>query len=342
MSIGEFFHAIGMSQKCIAIMSVYWPYQGADIYTIDASRYLIMVNGFFLEGAFIPRHRAHMLSVAIVERARQLGAEFRFCTEVTKILTKRGAVCGVEAGGEVFHCTAIASNAFPEVVYSKLLDNTSLVPKFELQKANARDYGFRGFCIYLGLDASPKELGIKDYTIFITNSLDSVKLFKGCADKDAANYQLNAVCLNIANPTCSPEGTCIMVLTTSFTGDAWSDVTEEDYYAVKDSIADEMIETYERKVGIHIRDHIEEIEIATPVTFAHYMNSPQGSIYGYFSDTWDGMSSRTIAEAREHTVPGLFFVGGHGTRCSGFVPTYLSGNQMAYPILGYVMGGGQS
>ena len=341
MSIGEFFDTIGMSQKCKDIFSAYWPYQGADIYTVDASRYLLMVKGYFLDGAFIPRHRAHMLSLAIVERARQLGAEFRFCTEVTKVLTKKGAVCGVEAGGKKYYCTAIASNTFPEIVYSKLLDNRKLVPKYELQKANARHYGFRGFCVYMGLDASAEELGIKDYTMFITNSLDSVELFKGCADKDAAAYQLDALCLNIANPGCSPEGTCIFVLTISFTDDAWADVTEADYWAVKDRVADEMIDTYEKKMGINIRDHIEEIEIATPMTFAHYMNSPQGTIYGYFSDRWDGMSSRTVAAGEEPTIPGLFFVGGHSTRCSGFLPTYMGGNQTAYPILGYVMGGGK-
>ena len=94
-------------------------------------------------------------------------------------------------------------------------------------------------------------------------------------------------------------------------------------------------------MGYNLKDHIEEIEIASPVTFARYMASPQGSIYGYMSLKWDGMSTRTLANGTEPTIPGLFFVGGHGASLSGYFPTYTGGNRTAFQILGYVMGGGK-
>ena len=71
------------------------------------------------------------------------------------------------------------------------------------------------------------------------------------------------------------------------------------------------------------------------------MASPQGSIYGYMSLKWDGMSTRTLANGMEPTIPGLFFVGAHGSGLSGYFPTYTTGARTAYPILGYVMGGGK-
>ena len=94
-------------------------------------------------------------------------------------------------------------------------------------------------------------------------------------------------------------------------------------------------------MGYKIREHIEEIEIASPVTFARYMFSPQGSIYGYSSEKWDGMSSRLITSGMEQTIPGLFFVGGHGSSLSGYYPTYSGGNKTAMQIMGYVRGGGR-
>ncbi|MBO4580162.1 MAG: NAD(P)/FAD-dependent oxidoreductase [Clostridiales bacterium] len=342
ISAGELFRVLGMSDKCIDIMTAYWPYQGIDINTVDASRYLMMVYGYFVNGAYAPRARSHSLSAAIVKRCTSLGATFLFDTEVTRVLTDKGAVCGVEvADGRRFLCTAIASNAFPEVIYSKLLDDKSLVPPFERKKVNAREYGFRAFSVYLGLDAPPEEIGIKDYTLFISTTADSKVIYDSSVTLEYSDYALDVCCLNIAVPDCSPAGTCEMILTISYTADAWADVSEEDYVKTKSRIADQMIGNLEKIMGFKIREHIEEIEIASPVTFARYMGTPQGSVYGYSSLRWDGMSTRLVAEGTEPTIPGLFFVGGHASSLSGYFPTYTSGNRTAFRILGYVMGGGK-
>ena len=340
ISAGELFRALGMSQKCQDIMSAYWPYQGTDIDTVDASRYLMMVYGYFVNGAYVPRHRSHSLSTAIVNRATQLGCRFLFNKEVTKVLTDKGRVCGVQTDdGRIYECTAIASNAFPEIVYSKLLDNKALVPPFELKKANARKYGFRAFSVFLGLDAPPEEIGIKDYTVFLSTSSDSRLLCDESRTRFGKEYALDVCCLNMAVPDCTPPGTTEIILTISYTDDAWADVSEEEYVKTKRAIADQLITNLEKSMGYKIREHIEEIEIASPVTFARYMQSPQGSIYGYSSLKWDGMSSRTIAAGMEQTIPGLFFVGGHGSSLSGYFPTYTSGAKAALQIMGYVRGG---
>ena len=46
MSAGDLFRALGMSDKLIDILSAYWPYQGTEINTIDASRYILMICSF--------------------------------------------------------------------------------------------------------------------------------------------------------------------------------------------------------------------------------------------------------------------------------------------------------
>lgn len=342
LSAGELFRALGMSEKCQEIMGAYWPYQGIDIETVDASRYLMMVYGYFVNGAYVPKMRSHQLSTAIVERARQFGCQFLFDKEVTRVLTNNGRVCGVELDdGRVIEAAAVASNAYPDIVYSKLLDNKALIPPFELKKANARKYGFRAFSVYLGLDAPPEEIGITDYTVFLSTTSDSRIICEESKTRHGKEYALDVCCLNMAIPDCTPEGTTEMVLTISYTDDAWADVEEKDYVKVKREVADQMIGELERVMGYKIREHIEEIEIASPVTFARYMYSPQGSIYGYSSLKWDGMSSRLITSGMEQTVPGLFFVGGHGPSLSGYFPTYTNGNKTAFQIMGYVRGGGR-
>lgn len=342
VSAGELFRELGMSEKCQQILAAYWPYQGTDIETVDASRYLMMLYGYFVNGAYAPKMRSHALSVAIMRKAEEYGCRFLFDTEVTKVLTRNGAICGVELdNGTTIETTAIASSAYPEVIYSKLLDDRSLVPEFELKKANAREYGFRAFSVYLGLDAPPEEIGIEDYTIFLSTTGDSRVICDESKTRNGKEYALDICCLNIAVPDCSPKGTTQMVLTIAYTGDAWADVNEENYMKIKREVADEMIDNLEHVMGYKIREHIEEIEIASPVTFARYMASPQGSIYGYCSLKWDGMSTRMLVAGMEQTIPGLFFVGGHGTSLSGYYPTYTSGNRTAFQIMGYVRGGGR-
>lgn len=346
LSAAEYFREIGMPQKVIDIISAYWPYQGIDIEHIDASRFILMTSSFFTGGAYMPKYRSHEMAAAIEKKAREYGCDFWFNTEVVSIGTKNGAINSVTtADGRMVETCAVIANVFPDVVYGKLLDNKSLIPEFELKKVNARDFGFRPVSVYVGLDASPEELGIKDYTLFLSSSVDTEKVFNKIHSQDVyfdgLADGLSCTCPNIVNPECSPEGTTIFIIVTSYMSECWKEIKPEDYVKVKSKVADKMLTRYENVMGIDIKSHIEEIEIATPVTFARYMGTPQGSVYGYFAEDWDGFAARVLAGVREMSVPGLFFIGAHGNRLSGFLPTYTDGDAVAKMVMGYVMGGGK-
>ena len=347
LGTGEFFRTIKMPQKAIDIISAYWPYQGSDIETIDASRYLLMADSYFSGGAYMPKMRSHEIANELEKVARKKGCDFWYNTEVTKILTKDGAVCGAEtSNGLSVEACAVISNAFPDTVYDKLLDNKSLIPEYELKKANAREFGFRAFVLYLGLDASPEELGIKDYTVFMYPSTDTQEIFNLVREDDLSGemlaLNLTATCINIINPDATPPGTSHFALTSAYVTNIWDTVSPAEYNKIKHRVANAMLDRYEKVMGIDIRSHIEEVSIASPVTFARYLGTPQGSVYGYHSSTWDGMSARTLAGGGELTVPGLFFVGAHGNRLSGFLPTLTGGDITARQVMGYVMSGGES
>ena len=111
--------------------------------------------------------------------------------------------------------------------------------------------------------------------------------------------------LNNADPNCSPKGTTIIYTTTLFTEDVWKDVKEEDYYKLKNKIALQMLEQFERAVGVSLKEHIEEIAVATPQTYARYCGHPQGVIYGYESLPRDCLLNRIMAVEEDRFVPGL-------------------------------------
>ena len=64
---------------------------------------------------------------------------------------------------------------------------------------NARKLGISFICIYLGLDRTAEELGIKDYSVFIAHRQSS----RGQADADMGMYVVN--CLNVAVPEATPS-----------------------------------------------------------------------------------------------------------------------------------------
>ena len=100
-----------------------------------------------------------------------------------------------------------------------------------------------------------------------------------------------------------------MSLTTAVYGDDWGKIAPEQNKKTKMKIASEMIDYYEKSTGITIKPYIEEIEVATSVTYSRYLGTPNGTPYGYQTTNWDGIFLRTMNLAKERTIKGLTFVG---------------------------------
>ena len=114
-------------------------------------------------------------------------------------------------------------------------------------------------------------------------------------------------------------------MTTLFTDDAWSSVDKEEYFKTKNKVAANMIERFEKATGINIRDYIEEIAVASPETYARDCGHPQGTVYGYESQYYDGLMNRIQMVEEDRFVPGLRIGGGYGERLLGFPSSYKSG-----------------
>ena len=76
-------------------------------------------------------------------------------------------------------------------------------------------------------------------------------------------------------------------------------MTYENYFAWKEKHAACIIETFENATGILIKPYIEEIEVASPVTFARYSQHPGGVICGYKATGLDNLLPRIANETNE-------------------------------------------
>ena len=69
------------------------------------------------------------------------------------------------------------------------------------------------------------------------------------------------------------------------------------------------------------------------MTFARYLGTPEGAIYGYDTGSWDNIVGRIALEQMEFNIPNLYFCGGHHTRGDGFPSGYITGDKTGRQVV---------
>lgn len=317
--------SLKIPQKAQKILHAYWSYLGPDVSRANFTIFAAMLYKYITKGAYIPRYRSHEMSTALDEKIKLCGGSIEYNTRVKKILVEKGQIKGVETDqGDRIATKYVVSNASPHLVYNNLIYPKKEVPQKALQHCNFRDVGASAFVVYLGLDRSPEELGLNEYSYFIYQNMNTSYLYDGFKKLEPSRVQATT-CLNNVIPDCSPEGTTIMSMTTLYKGEVWKDVRPQDYVKIKNELALSMIKDFEKALGISIKEHIEEIEVATPATFSRYTGSFNASVYGYEPTSTDSLIPRMMMMKEDSFINGLDFTGGCGFRCHGYSSSLLSG-----------------
>lgn len=317
---------LGVPKKAQDIINAYWCYLGTPITKVSFTIWAAMFYGYISKPAVIPKSRSHEISTALTEKIEELGGKILFNTRVDKIIVQDGEAKAIETRDKkIFYADSFVSNASPTTVFSKLIHPAEETPLSAIKNVNARKEGFSFNVVYLGLNKSHKELGINEYSYFIGPHMDTEKLYKQAMKIDNVEPYTAAVCLNVGNPGASPEGTTILSLTVASSAEAWSQIDSSEYFNEKSRVADRVIDYFEKTLGVSIKPYIEEIEIATPQTFARYTGSFNGVVYGYQMEPWDGVIPRILSDKKERYIDRLFFAGGNAERAYGYASTINSG-----------------
>ena len=334
-TVDEVLNALEMPEKAKNILTTYWGYLGVPTDELNCMHFLSMLTSYMDNGAAMPYKRSHEMSLALCDVIIKNGGEIRYNSEVTEFLyNDDGTVAGVVANGEKLYAKEVISNVIADNVFARSKDVK--LPERDVKLANARSFGISVATIYLGLDATAEEIGIKDYTVFVANEGNT----REQNDKrlEGGFYIVN--CLNKVIPDSSPEGTSQMFFTMPIYGsDVPKDLKPEEYKKWKNDLAERYIRDYEKTMGINIMDHIEEISIATPVTFARYLGTPEGTIYGYRSSGWDNVIMRNQSQVKDNGIKNLRFCGGHGIMGDGYSCAYMTGEEAGLRVVKKLKGG---
>ncbi len=207
-----------------------------------------MTYTYLTQKPWMARFRSHEISLAFDKAIRDMGGDIWYNTEVTKIDVKNGAVRGVElADGTYIPCERVISNLMPTVVFDRMIDKSE-VPERERKLMNARKLAQSAFTVYLGLDIPYEQLGFKAYDTFVRSTGDTLSQYESAATIEGHKDYCVTI-INEAIPDCTPEGTCMVQFAKFYTEDAFANVTEEEYFKLKDRIAEECVTHFEKLTG---------------------------------------------------------------------------------------------
>ena len=321
LTLSELLSRFFTNKRLIAVISQLWGYLGVPPSRVNAYVYTSMLITFLKWGAVFPIGRSHALTTAIVKALEELGCEIRFNALVNRIHVQNGRVSGVELlNGDIYHCKAIISNVNPICTTMKMLPK-DIVPDIYKKQIYAPEIGPSAFSVYLGLNASYKELGLHAHETIINGTYDMDKAYETFKTLEPPKIMI-AGCYNHVYEDISPPGTTQLGLTTLQMGKLWQSISPDQYFKVKDYIADKMVDLVEKTICPNIREHIEVVEAATPLTYYRYSKNIEGAIYGYTQDLLNGPTLRLKSRG---SIPGLYQCGAWTNIGGGFSASLLSG-----------------
>jgi len=314
--------------KARAVLSQYWGYLGN---AVSRAPFLYMsgvLMSYMRYGPVYIKGRSQALSNAFVAAFEGFGGELRLSTGVATITTTRGRVDGVVTErGERIAADVVISNGDPITTCNQLI-GTENVPAGFFRSLRPRTVGPSSINVYLGLACPPEEVGLTSYANFVSEDYDQENHWEGM-NEVVPPKAIAVTVYNVEEPAISPPGTTALTLTALSYGEPWTRILPEDYVATKTRIAQSMISLAER-IAPNLREHIEVVEIATPITNMRYAGAQGGSIYGFDNHAFDHTVLRMSPVG---PLGGLYFVGGWTQPGCGFEPCMMSGKLVAREIM---------
>lgn len=309
-----------------AVVATYWGYMGLPPSQLAFMHLAILLFAYTQFKPFHIKGSSQTLSNAIAEIFLENGGDIRFNCAAKRIMVGNGRVTGVETEeGDRIDTDYVISNASLISTYAELI-GAEHVPAEQFGIMGGSTVGTSAFVIFTGLDCEPAGLGITETTNFISATIDLDQAFARTKTLDPPLSMLLS-CYDVTDPDFSPPGTCQTAIVTGQYADPWISVPPSQYADTKYRYAEEMLTLVER-VFPGYRDHVEEMEVATPITHMRYLGHPGGAIYGFNQYTKD---SRFFVPASS-PIGGLYFAGAW-VAGGGYQPTLMSGGSAARAVL---------
>ncbi|CFX14247.1 Uncharacterized [Syntrophomonas zehnderi OL-4] len=308
-------------------LSPYWSYMGIPTRNLAFVDYAALMYSYIEWKPFHLKGGSQALSNALVNTILENGGEIRFNCKAEEIVVEHGQVKGVRTSDDDFiPVNYVISNASSVMTYTELID-TQEVPEQQYEILKGSTVGVSALTMFIGLDCTAEKLGIYETTNFFYASVEPDEQDSTIRFVSTEKDPFLLTCYNVSDPDASPAGTTQIAIVCLKYAEPWLRIPPADYQATKFKCAEQILARIENEYP-GFREHIEEIEVATPVTHMRYLGSPGGAFYGF--DQYAKDSNMFIPP--KPVIKGLFAAGAWAGS-GGFQPTLMSGGTAARALM---------
>ena len=268
-----------------------------------------------------PQGGSQALAHWLCEQIRATGSRVALNSRVARVLLdERNEACGVElADGRTIRARYVVAACDIRHLYEQMLPVGTVKPRL-LKALRQADIYHSCFSIFLGLDCEPTALGFGG---------EAVNLTRGGQERaahtsgDPQRTIITVLSPSVLDPTLAPPGKGTLIIHCPAYLDyqkQWQTgaglARGEDYRGCKQEFAEILLDRLEATIAPGLRQHIEVLEIATPVTYWRYTGNSMGSISGVKP------TGRNIRAGVAHyrTPVRRLVLGGHCAEYGGGVP----------------------
>ena len=241
-----------------------------------------MITHSNIEGAFTFVDGSQQVADLLAEQIRHNGGEVRVGAKVSKIVLDGNRVECVElADGERVEAKWVISSLHPSTTFS-MLENNTVYKRAFFTRIHSLPNTYGLFTTYLMLKPNTLKYRPQNHYLFNSNDVWSVR-------GDYKGFNIPLVFLSM-QPHAGSEYTSVVTLLTPMSMDMctrWSDTSVgrrgEEYKEFKHRFG-EAITDFACQYYPELRDCIDVVHTATPLTYRDYTSSPDGSAYGLIKD----------------------------------------------------------
>ncbi len=289
-----------------------------------AISYGIVFSNFMSKGVYTFQGGTDRLIQLMRQDLVRNGVDVRIRCPVTKVLTRRGRVTGVEVGGRTIAAGAVVSNANLQRTIFDLLGTEPLTRKF-IDAARAVRLNNSSTQVFMALKpGDPLDETTGDLLFSSTAPAFRTDLL--------LSPNVTSRTFSFYYPRTRPQGRprSLIVSSTNANYQDWSELSPDDYAAAKADLIDTTLDALDRHVP-NIRGRLAHVEAATPLTFQHYTGHTLGASFG---TKFEGLE---ISRGIPQQIGGLYHAGSVGIIMSGWLGTINYGVIVANDVDAYLM-----